>query len=225
MSLSDTPSTPFDWTITSFRALSKVLTGDLIPEKVLNPIDSYINRVGSISCGYSGIAFHHDLPPDLVSSYQLGENERSTVPHSLLHCKEFSSARSRFFHTCTSLHERMKNPGNIYVRWMNFGKSREVTWAFPEVLDGETPERLFEIIKAGVGHSDFHLITITSKLSESVLPVCSPLTIQADQENPRIFNAILLERKGWNGDQSNSYKGDEPAWYKCFEAAFNSFTI
>ncbi len=89
------PSSPFDWTMTSFRSLSKTFANDISPFLVLNAIDSYTNYNGSVSCGYLGLSFHHDLPPSLVSSMG-GEAKSPILPppcmsHTSYHKQDHAS--------------------------------------------------------------------------------------------------------------------------------------
>lgn len=221
LGLLKTPSGPFDWTITPFRALSRALSNDIRSDLILNPYDSYINKVGSVTCGYTGLAFHHDLPIDLVLKHGGGKGEPD-VPPSLLQSEKWGAARSRFTHTLGNLLDISKDHGNIFVRWLNTGRGCNPN--FPEVFDGETPSKTYNLLEAAAGHNDFSLIYATSKIVLNVeVPIVSPVEkLEADSEH--IFNCILTERKGRNGDQSHHFAGDDASWLACLDQALRSFS-
>jgi hypothetical protein len=117
-------SGPFDWTMTSFRALSKIFSDDIKPSLILNPIDSYINFNGSITCGYLGVSFHHDLPPSLVQSWGGAESSSPDVPFPLFDSTDISKAKSRFLYQIHKLHSILLSPvqqrlssGSSGTRW------------------------------------------------------------------------------------------------------------
>jgi hypothetical protein len=221
LSLEETSSAPFDWTITPFRALSRILRNDFEPGLLLNPLDSYVNRVGSVTCGYSGIAFHHDLPVSLVCDHGSKLNSPS-VPASIFRGAECKQSRERFMHTFANLSRLSKLNGNLFVRWMNTGPGPGVDWQFPEVFDGEAPSKIHELLTAFSGHDNFFLVSITSDVIEGVTScIESPCQIVSSSGN--VLELKIFERKGRNGDQSNDFRGDDLSWEAAFECAIAHF--
>lgn len=214
--LEETKSGPFDWTITPFRTLSKVIRGDIDEELVLNPIDSYVNRVGSITCGYSGLAFHHDLPIKLVDSYG-GTKSQQIVPGELLKTEKWSNAKSRFHYTLGNLMKEREKEGSLYVRWMRTGRGPQIG-QFPEVFDGEDPVKTLELLRSNEWlQHDSGLLYVTTEIVEGVRdPLENPIeSISKIAEN--CWNCVIKERKGFNGDQTVNFKGDEYSWDSLFQ--------
>ena len=213
--LEETKSTPFDWTITPFRSLSKIIRGDFDKEFLLNPIDSYVNRVGSVTCGYSGLAFHHHLPVKLVESYG-GTKNQQVVPHELLKSEEWSKAKRRFLHALCNLMDEREKEGNLYVRWMSTGRGPQIG-QFPEVFDGEDPGKTLQLLCSNEWmQRGSSLLYITTEVVEGVRqPLGNPIvSISEIAEN--CWNVVIKERKGFNGDQLINFKGDEIAWGSLF---------
>ena len=220
--LEETKSGPFDWTITPFRTLSKIIRGDIYEELVLNPIDSYINRVGSVTCGYSGLAFHHHLPVKLVDSYG-GTKNQQVVPEELLKTEKWSDAKSRFRYTLGNLMKEREKERNLYVRWMKTGHGHQIG-EFPEVFDGEDPVKTLELLLSNVWlQNDSGLLYITTEIVEGVRdPLENPIeSISRIAEN--CWNCVIKERKGFNGDQSFNFKGDEDAWDSLFQKILSDY--
>lgn len=214
-------SGPFDWTVTPYRALSRIFQNDFRQELLLNPFDSYVNRVGSISCGYSGIAFHHDLNPSVVGLHG-GKQPHSAIPQALMTLPEWKSARDRFLHTLDNMCKLYCKPGNIFVRWLYYGQA-SAEGTFPGVFDGETAENLFSLIRMALGHDEFFLICVESQSVGGIAcPFDNPVA-PIDLGNSRIFNCLLRERLGWNGDQGNDFRGDDSSWLKMFQCALIKF--
>lgn len=212
LGLEATLSTPFDWTITPFRSLSQILKGDLAVEDVLNPIDSFVNRVGSVTCGYSGISFHHDLSITVVRKYG-GEKNESEIPEDLLLSPEWQAARLRFQHTHSNFRNICNEPGNLYVRWMCTGKGRGPAVAqFPEVFDGETPQKTLALLSQGGFLGESGLLYITTEIIDNVRsPIDNPIS-HFNKIDSNCWECSLHERRGYNGDQTTNFKGDEASW-------------
>ena len=207
----ETKSGPFDWTITPFLSLSRIIREDINQNLILNPIDSYINRGGSVTCGYSGIAFHHDLNKKIVKSYG-GEKNQKVVPTELLESKEWSYAKSRYFHTLRNLVKTSKEEGNLYVRWMKNTTAKNYL-----VFAGEDPAKTYELLRSNKWLNNSGLLYITTGYVEGVQePLKNPIkSISKISDN--CWNCIIKERKGFNGDPTGAiWKGDGMSWQSLF---------
>ena len=183
---------------------------------ILNPIDSYVNRVGSITCGYSGLAFHHHLPIKLVDSYG-GTKNQQIVPGELLKTKNWNDAKSRFFHTLENLMKEREKDANLYVRWMRMGRGPQIG-TFPEVFDGEDPVKTLELLHSNEWmQRGSGLLYVTTEMVEGVRePLENPIeSVSELAEN--CWNVVIKERKGFNGDQKVNFKGDETSWGSLFQ--------
>jgi len=216
LGLEPVQSGPFDWTITPFRTASRILYKDFREDLLLNPVDSYVNRVGSVTCGYTGISFHHDLAPEIVSAHGGTVNDQS-VPVALAKSDHWINAKSRFMHTLENMMNLSRQEGNLYVRWMNCGRGRSDD-NFPEVFDGETPSKLATLLSSFDSHQSFCLLHVTSEIVPGVRePLNNPIK-SLNVSNGNCIEVVLLERLGHNGDQTYNYIGDEASWRLLFEA-------
>lgn len=207
-------SGPFDWSITPFRALSVALRDEINPDLLLNPIDSYINRVGSVTCGYTGIAFHHDLAVADVKSYG-GQANDQTIPTDLIESEQWARTKNRFLHTFNNFQQLFQKKGNLYVRWMNIGRGAAIG-RFPTVFDGETPGKIRRLLSLRHPHNQFGLLHVTTEIMEDFTsPIEEPIKTLA-LVDVNTWACILRERRGFNGDQTINYKGDEAAWGSLF---------
>lgn len=213
LGLQQTRSTPFDWTVTPFRSLTKIIRLDLEEDLLLNSSDSYVNSAGSITCGYSGISFHHDLSPNSVRDAG-GKPDDQEVPSALVESREWADAKNRFLHTLGNVHETFKEEKNLYVRWMRTGRGS--AGRFPGVFDGEAPLKILELLSSCGYYKSSGLLHICTKVVEGVqAPLTNPIkSITEIGEN--CWECVLLERKGFNGDQTSSFKGDKLSWNKLF---------
>lgn len=216
LKLEATRSGPFDWTITPFRSLSKIIRNDLDRSLVLNPIDSYVNRAGSITCGYSGLTFHHHLTAQDVELHGGARNDQ-IVPNGLIKSPKWEDARNRFFHTLDNLREASKADGNLYVRWMNTGRGRG-TWQFPEVFDGEDILKTSELLNSCGWLKSSGLLYVTTEIVEEARDPLEDAIKSISKIGDYSWNCIIRERKGFNGDQTNRFQGDEASWDKLFQA-------
>ena len=211
----ETKSGPFDWTITPFRSLSKVIREDINQNLILNPIDSYINGLGSVTCSYSGIAFHHHLSRTLVASYG-GEKNQNVMHTELLESKEWRDAKSRFCHTLGNLVKTSKEEGNLYVRWVREGIGEKVI-NFPEVFNGEDPTKTYELLRSNGWLNNSGLLYVTTEMVKGVKePLKNPIK-SISKISDSCWNCIIKEREGFNGDPAGAiWKGDEMSWQSLF---------
>ena len=212
----ETQSGPLDWTITPFLSLSKVIREDINQDLILNPIDSYINRTGSVTCGYSGIIFQHDLDFKLVKSYG-GEKNQKVVPTVLLESKQWRNAKSRYFHTLRNLVKTSKKEGNLYVRWLNHTSANNHL-----VCAGEDPEKIYKLLRSNEWLNNSGLLHITTEMVKGVKePIKNPIkSISKISDN--CWNCIIKEREGFNGDPAPDppgaiWKGDGMSWQSLFQ--------
>jgi hypothetical protein len=159
-SFDPTPSGPFDWTITPFRSLVRIFQQDFSRDEVLNPIESYINKTGSVTCGYTGITFHHDLSSKIVQSYN-AKSSGSDVPDALFDSGKISTVKARFFHTLENLYSTLNEPCNMYVRWIP-PSSNAVN--FPEVFSGESVLKIRDLLYLHSGHRNHYLLYLKSQI-------------------------------------------------------------
>ena len=148
-----TKSGPFDWTICYFQSLSKIISEDINEKLILNPIDSYINKYGSVTCGYSGIIFHHDLNPNFVKSF--GEIKNQQVVSKMIETKQWSDAKSRFLHTLKNLVQTSKEEGNLYVRWKKDPSDEDAV-------------KTYELLRSNKWLNNSGLLFVTTELVEGV---------------------------------------------------------
>lgn len=211
-------SGPFDWTITPFNALVSIFCNKFSSCSILNPIESIVNQVGSITCGYTGIAFHHDLPYSLAAKHgaKIGD---PIIPHSLSQSQHWKQARSRFCYTLDKFHQVCKLEGNLFVRWLRHSSDTSLV-KFPDVYAGESPELLNQIICSYCNHDNFAILYVTSQImaGEKIIEI----PIQNIKKYHNICEVSLLERRGKNGDQSNNYQGDDVSWDSCLNFAISN---
>jgi hypothetical protein len=211
------PTLPFDWTISPYRSISKILRGDISNCLILNEYDSFINKTGSVSCGYTGLTSHHDLSPSVSES--LGCSAENQVPSELLWKSiQHRQAIDRFMHTYGNLISWMRKPGNVFVRWM-YGGPGSVGVNFPDVFLGESPQRLRSLIRNVLHHDDFYLVHFYS------LPTDADTYMFKHMSSGKFtYSGVLYERIGWNGDGSSDFRGDENAWGQLLKEALSSFS-
>ena len=215
-----TKSGPFDWTITPFRSLSKIIRNEIDLKLVLNPIDSYINRVGSVTCGYTGITFHHHLTRQIVNDFG-GQKNDQTVPRELLKSNKWIDTKKRFAHTLENFKRISTQKGNLYVRWMRNGRQADSIREFPDVFDGEHPSKLKKLLRSQGLFASSGLIHVTTEVLEGATePIKKPIKSISKISN-NCWECIIQERKGFNGDQTYNFKGDEYSWKKLLEEIAN----
>lgn len=214
-------SLPFDWTITSFAALKTVLDPTFDPASIL-PIDrSVVSFAGSAQCDQTNIIFHHALPPNFiqqVGSFSVGDS----IPSDVSSGPKFNDVRGRFVHTFNHLRTiAHQSVTPIFVRWIRKGHPDH---QFPFAFEGETPETLYALLDNFIGHKPFFLVVVTSHeldpLDVKAVPQIESVTV-----NPAILTCRLDERRGWNGDGTNDFRGDEASWRALFDLVFQHWTL
>lgn len=215
-------SGPFDWTITSFRALRECVTEGFDPSDVLPVENILFSFARSGMCGRTGLIFHHALGPvslGNIGSFTAGQK----MPVGDVALRLIDEARGRFIHTFGKFKSLGTNGnGLVFVRWRKFGHPDK---SFPEVFLEESNEALIACLRGFLGHDKFHLLVLTSEIiPDQREMLCNPL-VELKAESERCISCRISERKGWNGDQSSNFKGDEDSWKAAFDAAFGAWGL
>ncbi len=207
---------PFDWTITPFTALQACLAPGFTPQaKVLQPGRCHVSVLASGACRTTGVIFHHRLEP--VTMRALGYDKLDTpIPVSEAFDAIAADARGRFAHTYRHLSLLKDHPGDIlFVRWRRQGHPDE---HLPTAFAGETEARLMRMLRRFLGHRRFHLLTIVSHITpHRTAPFDDPILLW--RRRGRSLTCHLRERAGWNGDQTQNFKGDEHSWDVALQVA------
>ena len=207
-------STPFDWTVTPYLSIARILDDDFSPLKVLDPCTSFVTpNSGSITCGYSGINFHHDLSPKIVKHYHSSHDHPvAIVPASIIDSPEWQNAKGRFEHTFSNFSDSIRKSGNLFVRW------RRKCHAGDAYSQAETDWGICRLLQRKKGVSqDFRLLIIETHQINTSQPIVEPLQVKSCDDV--VLCCKLKERKGHNGDLTGSWKGDESSWDICFRYA------
>lgn len=192
------PSGPFDWTITPFAALRACLDPGFDPGTVLAPGAVAVSHVGSGLCRNSGLIFHHAIAPRVVvAAGPLHPGD--PLPDDGPVRAAVAEARDRFRHVFARLSVLRRTTDRIvFLRWQRQGHPDA---RLPAAFAGESPAVLRQALEGFLGHGGFHLLTMRSE-------------ILTDRR----------KRRGWNGDQTDSFKGDEHSWGAALERALGLWT-
>lgn len=214
-------SFPYDWTITSFNALCNTLQQEFMPDCVLQPGQVSVSRFNSGTCENSGIIFHHALGPMHLRKIA-NLNPGDMLPETPESLSLLEKSRDRFLHTYHNL-ELLKSGSEplVFIRWKRRGHPDP---EFPEAFENETPEALFRVLATYLGRENFYLLVVESQIQNGVRNVITD-PIAAFQANERIITAKILERRGWNGDGSSRFQGDEPSWTILFDRALQTWGL
>ena len=215
------PSLPFDWTITSFSALTTVLHPEFDPKSVLTETECSIGFSGAVQCDKTGLIFHHDLPPSLFEPSG-GPQPYDKLPEDLARTGPFNDARARFLHTFAHLQGvKAQTDCPIFVRWMSFGHPEK---RFPALFAGESPQALYTALLGFMGGLPFRLLVVTTKNvpRDAAKP---PALIVSDPDQSNIATCLLYEWRGWNGDGTDDYRGDEESWGQMLRRAIDHWPL
>jgi hypothetical protein len=212
-------SFPFDWTITSFAALQRILSPEFNPAQILDLKNLYINKFGSLSDSYSDLIFIHDLSATLVSQYQSSDRGNLIdISPQLIYSGAIEKAYGRFIHTFIKLKEYCKS-GNQkigFIRWCSTGHPDPLV---PSLFTDENIFSLYEILQSFCGHNNFYVLRIITKSVDN-LPSESPVLEYHKYSNIGA-SVLLAERPGYNGDRTDSFIGD----CLCWTEALTRFTL
>lgn len=216
-SFAGTGSYPFDWTITSFHALQNILNPDFDGRGMLRTDDVVVSFARSGACNGTGLIFHHAIPVDAISKSGCTEPGQM-VPVTGDIAEVVDNARGRFIHTLERLNA-LKNEDRhiVFVRWRRQGHPDR---QFPGAFEDETDAALEALLEGYLGQGNFSILAVESKIREGIHDPISDPVIEFSHANST-YSAVIAERKGWNGDQSNSFRGDELSWTAAFDALFH----
>ena len=206
---------PFDWTITSFRALSHCLDPGFSPESMLQPGNTRVSFAGSGMCDTSGLIFHHAISPEALSTLgAYAPGDRLPEIEGIRQVREASL--SRFLHTFRRLQTLQQDSARlVFVRWQRAGHPDR---RFATAFEGETEEALLSVIERFLGHDRFRLLIVRSQIKNGhVNEISEP--VRDFRTNGAAISCNILERRGWNGDLTNSFKGDEHSWRTALDQA------
>lgn len=204
---------PFDWTITPFFSLQNCFSEDFNLDYVLNPENLLINKVSSITDEYSGLIHHHDFHPSEVRRL-CGDKFDTNIkaPYEISDSNLVDEARGRFIYSYNNISGINPKKKAAFFRWQRRGHpDRE----FPDLFLNETPEKLFSIVNGFVGHSNFVIIRIETWEVAGDLEGYEVIH-RYEKKGKGIFS-VIKERKGYDGDGSNDYRGDTRSWKMLFD--------
>lgn len=212
---------PFDWTITGFAALRRVLDPAFDPKDVLQPGHTRVSQFGSGVCTTSGILFHHAMGAKQMQALgTLGPGD--PLPDTPEAEALMRKARERFQHTHKRLAALKTSPGpTVFVRWQRHGQAPE---KFPDAFEGETPDRLWQAIADYLGHENFHLLIVRTEQSPNQTDALAD-PVAALGAQGRIATGCVRERPGWNGSGDGKFHGDEPSWSALFDQALKAWNL
>ncbi len=206
----DATSFPFDWTITPYSSLKIIFDGKFNPSDVLNIENLELNKVGSITDNGTQLIHHHDFPPAKMKELgQKGGFDERGIPNLLYASGLIDKASGRFDHTYRHM-ESLKNSSNklSFVRWCRLGHPDQ---QFPHVFEGESIANLTDIISSYLSHDNFSILTVKTQLTDGLLP---EEVITEYERNEYGVSSTIVERKGFDGDGTNNFKGDTVVWHR-----------
>lgn len=105
--------------------------------------------------------------------------------------------------------------GLVFIRWQRGGHPDR---QFPDAFEGESSEALAAIIERFLGHRRFGLLVVTTQTAPpEIREIADP--IRKFETSGRIIESTILERKGWNGDLTDDFRGDEVSWTVLLDQA------
>ena len=203
-----TASFPYDWTITPFKALESTLNNEFEPFSILRYDNVERSRFGSLVDTKTNIIHHHDFPAAKLKLLEetAGINDKG-LPLELYKTDLLDNAKSRFCHTYKNLTLLKKEQKRLlFVRWQRSGHPDR---QLPTAFENENILSLSTIIEGFLGHDNFSILIVKSKTITEDLP---EITITEYNREERGVTPTIIERKGFNGDGTNSFKGDEVSW-------------
>jgi hypothetical protein len=207
---------PFDWTIASFRSLEICLDPNFDPDKVLDSNFIVSSFARSAKCQNSELIFHHAI--DAASLAKFGNFARGEKIHQFDGLRPIvEDAKGRFLHTFKTFQSLRSYEGQIlFVRWKKKGN---LDPNYPEAFEGESEASMLGVLKKFLNHDRFHILTVRSNIVDGLsAPLDEPIALL--RPNGKNIECSINERKGWNGDQTNAFKGDEHSWGAAFDQTF-----
>ncbi|NDV91696.1 hypothetical protein GTH32_10925 [Alteromonas sp. 345S023] len=204
----ETTSFPYDWTITPFSALKSTLNSEFDPYSILRYDVVERSELGSLVDTRTKIIHHHDFPATKLKLLEeiAGVNDKG-LPFELYKTDLLDNAKSRFCHTYKNLEFLKKEQKRLlFVRWQRSGHPDR---QLPNAFENESILSLSTIIKGFLRHDNFSILVVKSKTIIGDLP--ENIITEYNREEFGV-TATIIERKGFNGDGTNSFKGDEVSW-------------
>lgn len=217
-------SYPYDWTITPFAALKTSLSCDFDSSNALRLSELAAHyELKTLVDEYTKIIHYHDFSPSCISSLaaECGINEKG-VPLKLSSAL-LDKVRGRFQYTFTHFLE-LKEVSKVrkigFVRWNRLGHpDLEV----PEAFQGEDLESLSNLLQEFLGNNNFSILQVTSDLSDHHF---GEAEIVKDYSICQVgAYSVIRERKGFDGDGTDNFKGDTRSWNMILSKFVMDFNI
>lgn len=203
-------SFPFDWTVTPFAALKVTLDRKFNPSDALRVENLELNKVGSITDNATQLIHHHDFAPLKMKKLgQTGGLDEKGIPKALYATDLIDKACSRFAHAYRHMEAVRSSSNKIsFIRWLRLGHPDH---QFPNAFEGESIASLADVIHGYLSHDNFSILTVKTRYVYGELP---EETITEYERNDYGASSTVIERRGFNGDGTNSFKGDTVVWHK-----------
>ena len=206
---------PFDWTITPFSALVKSLSNNFNVHKALKSGSVALSQHGSIVDLYSDVIFHHSLDKKIVEKHDL----KSCMENGAFETQAVvSDTLGRFQYAMQNLEKLQHESDILFVRWQRLGHPDA---ELDNVFEGESIDALNNTLFEFLGHDSFNVLVVkTSKInSEYDGPLFSISRLKEG------LSAVVYERRGFDGDGTNDFRGDTRAWQPMLNEAYNILTL
>ncbi|MDV6344306.1 DUF1796 family putative cysteine peptidase [Nitrosomonas sp. Is37] len=214
-------SYPFDWTITPFSALQNTLKKGFTPDQVLQHEDLALSKFGSIADRKTNLIHHHDFPPKTISSY--GNGKLRKIPSELFASDLIEKAQGRFIHTYENLLKLRNCNGKIgFVRWHRTGHPDP---KLPDAFEGENLATLTALLSNFLEHDNFSILLIKTVIVQNELSENDIIVSYLPDSLGGGVSAIIKERKGFDGDGTNNFKGDTVSWHHILTQYINEENI
>lgn len=205
---------PFDWTITPFYSIKCIMGKRFDVNRVLKCENLVINEVGSLTDSFTGLLHHHDFhPKDVKRFFGDGFDFSQDLPVESNFYEFISNAKGRFEYAFENLNNLKDKSGKtVFIRWQRRGHPDK---QFPSLFHNETPDTLCKELKGFLGHSDFLVICIETW--EVAHELSDEQIIHRYEGSDNYRFSVIKERKGFDGDGTNDYRGDTYSWSFLFD--------
>ena len=169
-----------------------------------------MNKVGSITDSGTQLIHHHDFSPPTIKGFgQKGELNNKGVPKVFYTTDLIDKAIGRFTHTYR--HVEALRTGRNKISFVRSNRVGHPDRQFPHVFEGESIANLADVINKFLLHDNFSILTVKSRYINEDLP---EETIAEYQRSGYGVSSTIVERKGFNGDGTNNFKGDTVVWHE-----------
>lgn len=204
---------PFDWTITPHSALVKVFSSNFDVEKVLTNREVVVSKFGSIEDCYSNLIFHHDLEDKVVEKFDLLKAIEGDFFSSIDVVK---NTVGRFSYSFNNLLKLRNEEDILFIRWQREGHP---DLGLPSAFENESLKGLANVLESFLGHKSFKTLIVSTRYVSS--EYSGQLFSLNKYENG--YEGIVYERRGYDGDGSQNFRGDTRAWRALIEATITEF--